>query len=137
MTLATRFARALDEQDYPAAASSLAGNCIYDTPEKTHRGICEIIGSYWEQGDWASRHLDSVGYQSAVRDGSDGEVIVEFIDHIRHAGASHTYRCEQQLTFDNHGRISKITHIELPGERERLREFFRNVGLQSPPGRSG
>ena len=133
---AARFAKALDDEDYPTAAACLAGNCIYDTPERTYRGVCEVIGSYWKHGDWASRNLDSVGYRSAVRDGSDGEVIVEFIDHIEHAGASHTYRCEQRLAFDDRGRISRITHIDLPGERERLRVFFRNVGVESPPGRS-
>ena len=44
----------------------------------------------------AARNLDSVRYESAIRTGDDGEVIVEFIDHIGHSGAAHTYRCGQR-----------------------------------------
>lgn len=130
LTIARRFAAALDEEDYPTAAACLARSCVYETPEKTYRGVCEIIGSYWEHGDWAARNLDSVRYESAVRTGDDGEAIVEFIDHVVHSGASHTYRCEQRLKFDDLVRISRITHADLPGERDRLRLFFREVGVE-------
>lgn len=135
LPLATRFSTALDEENYPAAAACLARNCVYETRGETYRGVCEIIGSYWEHGDWATRNLDSVRYESIIREGVDGQIIVEFLDHIEHGGRAHTYRCEQRLTFDDSGRISRIVQVDLPGERDRLRLYFRQVGLESTPTR--
>ena len=129
IVLANLFAEALDEEDYPKAAACLAASCVYETPEETYYGPDAIIGSYREHGEWAARNLETVRYESAVRNRSDGEVTVEFLDHIEHAGVAHTYRCEQRLTFDDLGRISRIKHVDLPGERDRLRLFFRQVGL--------
>ncbi len=51
------------------------------------------------------------------------------MDHLRHAGHAHTHRCEQHLDFDDAGLITRIRHVDLPGEQEALRAFFAVVGL--------
>lgn len=83
--LAQRFASSLDHEDYPTAAACLAPACRYETGAQIHLGPEAIIGSYREHGDWAASTLDSVRYESVVRTGEPGELIVEFIDHIEHA----------------------------------------------------
>lgn len=129
IALAERFAQALDEEDYTSAAALIASTCVYTTGEETHRGPAAIIASYRSHGNWAAQHLEQVRYESRVRAGERGGVVVTFVDHVEHAGHAHTYQCEQHLSFDEQALISAIQHVELPGEREGLQEFFVAVGL--------
>jgi len=127
---ALRFAQALDREDYESAAACLAATCEYTIGEDTHRGHEAILASYRSSGDWAAAHLDGIRYESAVRPGESGEVVIEFTDHLEHAGRKHTHRCEQHLAFDDGGHIARIRHVDLPGESEALQDFFEAVGLR-------
>lgn len=134
MDVAKRFARSLDEEDYASAEQCLATTCKYQIAGNTYIGPDAILASYRENGDWAARTLDGIRYESAVRPGEEGGAVVEFIDHLEHAGMTHTHRCEQHLQFEPGGLISTIRHIDLPGEREALARFFKAASL-SPPDR--
>ena len=127
--LATRFARSLDNEDYAAASECLAPSCAYEIAGKTHTGPDSIVASYRKSGDWARNTLDGIRYESVVRPGEHGDVVVEFTDHLNHNGISHTHRCEQHLKFDDLGRICSITHVDLSGEQEALDRFFTLAGL--------
>ncbi len=132
ITLARRFAGSLDDEDYASTAACLAPNCRYEIAGTAHLGPEAVIGSYREHGDWAARTLDDVQYESKVCSAQQGGIIVEFSDHVKHAGVAHTYRCEQRLEFDGRGLISSITHVDVPGEQEALAQFFHSVGLSRP-----
>jgi len=127
--VARRFARGLDDEDYATAAECLGAACEYVISGVIHRGPASILASYRGNADWAARTLDSIRYESLIRPGERGEVVVEFVDHLQHGGKALTHRCEQHLEFDESGLISRIRHVDLPGEREALDRFFVSVGL--------
>jgi hypothetical protein len=55
--------------------------------------------------------------------------VITFLDHLAHHGHTLTHRCEQHLEFDEVGRICRIVHVDLPGEREALAAFFKTLGI--------
>ena len=129
--VAERFAKSLDEEDYDVTAECLAEECRYYIAGDEHQGREAVIASYKKAGDWASKTLDAIGYESRVRS-DDGRLVVEFVDHLEHAGQKLTHRCEQHLEFDAEGRICKITHVDLPGEKAAVDLFLKSVGLVRP-----
>jgi hypothetical protein len=125
LELARRFALALDDEDYDAARALLDDACEYTIRVDAHHGADSIIASYRAAGE-AARAFDEVAYDSEVREGPDGWTIIRFSDDLRHAGRSHRYQCEQWVRIAG-ARITRIDHRELPGERERLEAFKRDV----------
>ena len=126
---ALRFARALDREDYDAAAACIHPECAYVVAGACHRGPDAIVSSYREAGVWGAANLDAVEFESSVRLEADRRAVVTFVDHLRRRGEGWTYRCEQVLDFDEDGLIRRIEHRELPGEAEALRAFFERVGV--------
>lgn len=131
LNVARAFARSLDKEAYAETAACLAPDCRYTIGGKTHVGPAAIIASY-RNGDWAAATLDEVRYESAVRPGVEGTAVVEFVDHLLHAGVCHTHRCEQHLRFDDDGRIAAITHVDLPGEQAAVAAFLDRTGISRP-----
>jgi len=129
LAVAERFAAALDREDYAAAAACLAPDCEYVIRGRVLRGPEAVLASYREAGEWGAGKLDEVRYESSVRAGPGGGATVTFVDHLEHRGARHTHRCEQRLEFAADGRIRRIEHVDLPGEREALEGFFSRVGI--------
>ncbi len=127
--IATRFAEALDREDYAAAAELLDEDCVYLIRGERHVGPAEIIASYKGNGDSAARSFDSIVYGSAVRSSGQSSATIEFSDDITHQDKSLMHRCEQTVTVDTQGRIVRLQHIDLPGERERLAAFKQSCGL--------
>jgi hypothetical protein len=127
--IATRFAAALDAEDYEAAGRLLAADCAYDTGTQTLVGSAEILASYRAAGEFARQRLEAVAYSSSVTVISRDEALIHFRDHITCGGESHVYQCQQQVRLDAVGAIQAIRQLELPGERERLQAFFARHGL--------
>jgi limonene-1,2-epoxide hydrolase len=128
IALAEQFARALDREDYDEAARLLAPDCEYLSPKETLVSTQAIVASYREAGDWVKANIDAVAYESSVRsEGSDA--VVTFVDRLTHAGQSHTYACEQVLSFASDGAIRRIVHRELPGQREAVDAFLGRAGV--------
>lgn len=124
-----RFAAALDREDYDEAARYLAEWCEYDTGGEVIVGREAILASYRSSSDWGRANLDSVRYESAVRD-EQGAVVITYTDIIEHAGIGHTYRCEQAVVLDADGLIAHIAHRELPGEAEALAAYWERIGVK-------
>ena len=122
-----RFAAALDAEDYEAAAECLAADCAYHSRIGPLIGPSAIVASYQGIGDAARGQLDAIDYTSEVEAAGPREAVVEFLDKLQHAGRRHVYRCRQLIRVDERGLIVKLTHQELPGERERLEEFLAGV----------
>lgn len=132
LTKAQTFAAALDREDFGAASALLDARCVYASPTGEMVGVTKIIDSYRANAEWASATFDRIRYESAVEARPDGTFLITFTDHTVHAGLKNTYRCQQILTFDNPGRISRIEHREIDGQRELLDAFFGKCGIARP-----
>ena len=128
-SIARHFADALDKDDFASAEGLLASTCLYQARNVELSGAAAVIGSYREASVWAKGNLDVIEYASQVEVVTESQATVIFIDHITHQGKSHTYQCRQVLSLGAAGRIEHIRHIEIPGQREALREFLAAVGL--------
>ncbi len=127
--IAMAFAAALDRSDFAAAAEYLSPDCRYVLGNEVLIGPEAIIASYRKSDEWGKRALDRVIYESEVTQDGD-RVRVLYIDRITHRGVTHVYRSYQFLWLDESGKITKIVSEELPGERERLDQFFEERGLK-------
>lgn len=125
-----KFAVALDAEDYSAVAGLLAPDCEYVATRATFIGPEEIIGSYRKVAAWMKASVDKVSYRHSVRPGAEGKAIVTFVDDVTRSRLRHVYSCEQELSFDAEGRIRRIVHVDLPGERDAADPFLRKVGVQ-------
>lgn len=120
--IAERFANALDGEDYAVAESLLDVECEYLCRGELYRGPSQIIETYRGNGELAKR-FDAIEYGSQVVAKRNGQFRLEFADHLTHAGHRLTFRCEQIIDVNQSGRIVRIEHLDLPGQREALAEF--------------
>lgn len=119
--IVTSFAKALDHEDYDTAIGLLAPGCVYDIRGKRIEGAGAIVDSYRGNGE-AARSFDSIAYGSAVREGDDAWVVIEFWDELTHRGRTHRHVCEQWVRVEA-GAIVTIEHRDLAGEVEGLEAF--------------
>lgn len=129
LTIARLFAAALDRCDFAEASHYLSPDCRYQIGGGELIGPEAIIGSYRDSAEWGSRTLEQVIYESEVEEGQDG-LSVLYTDRIIHHGQKHESYSRQHLTMDENGRIVRIIHEELPGEREALEQFFKHCGVK-------
>lgn len=125
-----RFAAALDGDNFEVASALLSGDCRYESPTGPIIGPVAITDSYRSASEWARTHLDEIIYESQCRLESANRGVVLFVDHLRHNGQTHSYRCQQFVTVDAAGQITRIEHDELSGEREAVEAFLRKVGVE-------
>jgi hypothetical protein len=121
--VASRFAEALDTDDYPTAIALLASDCTYSIHDKTILGRDAIIEMYRMNSESARQRFDAVQYSSEVRELSLRDARICFTDHLRVGTHLHNFHCEQSIRLGQDGLISEIKHQELPGERQRLADF--------------
>ena len=130
-TIAKRFANALDRCDYADAGRYLAPDCHYQAASEQLIGPEAILASYRENAEWGSRVLEHVIYASSVeKEEAGGSWGVLYSDRITQSGLTHEYHCRQRLMINLEGKIARIVHEELPGERERLDEFLSRCGIR-------
>ena len=124
-------ARALDADDFPAARAFLTEDCVYETGHETLRGPAAILASYAAASAWARRAFDEVRYASEVGSASGATAAVTFTDYLLKAGGRwYRHRCRQEFTVGAGGRIVRIVHQELSGEREALDAYFMECGIE-------
>jgi hypothetical protein len=127
--IAEQFAESLDAEDYQAAEAMLSEECEYTCRDRVYRGPSTIIESYRCTGDSANRDFDNVEYESNVRGLTDNVAVIHFIDHLYHKKEQFTFKCQQVIEVDDDGRITRIEHVDLPGQREALSEFMQQIGI--------
>ncbi len=132
--VAAAFAQALDHDDYVGAARWLASDAVYEIGERTLVGSVAILASYADASTWAAHAFDEVRYESEIGEADGDSVTVTYTDHLAKGGRRHTHRCRQRLTLNDEGRVSRIVHEEIAGEREALDAFFRATGVERRPG---
>ena len=128
-SVATSFAVALDTDNYEALADLLSADCEYVAKGGVFRGPATIIASYRNASKWAKSRIDSVTYESSVRVESDENALVTFIDYLEDSGSKHSYCCEQSLAIGSDGKIRRIVHREIPGQREAVDSFLLQIGV--------
>ncbi len=128
--IAQRFAGALDRNDFSEARRCLSPECRYQIGGDELLGQEVILASYSDSAKWAEQPLDKVIYESEVHGGDAENMEVLFTDRIIHKGLTHEYRCRQRLSMNGAGKIIRIVHEELPGERERLNAFLESCGIR-------
>ena len=130
--VAAALATALDQCDFNTAATLLHAQCEYVIDAfETHVGSDAIIASYRGAHDAATAVLDSVTYESSVR-GEGPDAVIAYIDHLVKGAHRHTHRCEQLIKCDPDGRVIRITHQPIDGERESIRAFFAAAEIHWP-----
>jgi uncharacterized protein (TIGR02246 family) len=126
-----RMARALDADDLQSAALLLSDDCVYEAGAEIHRGSQAIVASYAAASARARHLFDDVRYESTIEAVEGDTATVTFIDYlIKAGGRAHRHRCRQAFTVSADGRITRIVHHELPGERESLAAFLRACGIE-------
>ena len=132
--VASRFAVALDTEDYETVAELLSIDCEYVARSGVLIGPVAIVASYREAGAWAKASISSVTYESSVRVVDEKFAVVTFVDHFEDSGLRHSYRCEQSLSIRADGKICRIVHLEIPGQREAADSFLRQIGVSHNSG---
>jgi hypothetical protein len=120
---AQRFAAALDAEDYEGVRATLAADCVYHAPEGLQIGPDEIVKSYRQNGASARDRFEKIEYESRVEAIGPTDALITFIDRVTLRGAWHEFRCRQRIRIGAGGLVEQIWHEEIPGERERLRQF--------------
>lgn len=133
LTIARRFAAALDVEDYKTARALVSVECVYDIGKETLNGVDAIIDSYARNGEQAKVRFDAIEYASSVEQTGPDSAAIGFTDRVCLGGAWHEYHCRQHLSLNDAGVITSIRHEEIPGERDRLIAFE----TEKKQGRSG
>ena len=126
-----RLAAALDADDFTTARALLQDQCVYAGASETLLGAEAIIASYADASAWAHRAFDELRYESEAGPAEGAVVQVTFTDYLLKAGGRwHRYRCRQAFTVGADGRVARIVHHDLPGERVALDAYFRENGIE-------
>jgi hypothetical protein len=125
---ARRFASLLDGDDLARLAPLLAATCTYDTGQELLVGPEAIIASYRGASDRAREQFDDMRFESELIAADDHSAVVLFRDLITLRGRTHVHVCHQRVEFAPDGKVVRIEHRELPGERERLEAFLGGEG---------
>jgi hypothetical protein len=120
---ALAFAAALDADDFERARALLSPECVYEVRGKTLRGTNDILRSYAEATRDAHARFDEVVYESRVEE-AESELRIRFTDIVRSGGREHRFQSTQHLAFDADGRVARVVHEDLRGEREGLAAFL-------------
>ena len=131
--IAVDFGRALDQDNFSLVASLVDEACIYELGDDWVIGPQDIAASYEKNMLEGRAKLDELVWgESGIEEVSDrdDQFIIHFTDHIKHQGQSFIHRCQQRVTVNKKLKIARIVHIDNEAESERLREFFKRVGVQ-------
>ena len=131
--VAEQFAYALDRSNFEQAAELLRDDCEYVIRGQTIRGPTAIMAAYAQSDAWALKNLDRIEYESSTAQADDtvgSAVVITFVDRVFHQGRSHIFTCRQLIALGPCGRIARITHEDVEGEREALDAFFASCGLR-------
>lgn len=123
LVIARNFASSLDAEDYATTALLLAEDCVYHIGDATLVGREAILASYQKNGQSAKQRFDAIEYTSHVEMTAPTRAVVSFTDGLHLGNRAHEFRCRQHLDISPTGLITHIQHEEIPGERQRLKDF--------------
>ena len=125
---AQRFAALLDRNEFAAAGEFLLPDCRYLFRGQEITGREAILKSYRDNYESGKSILDEILFSSEVIAVGAAKAKICYLDKIRKGSEWLEHRCEQDLDFTGE-LISLVTHVDLPGEAERLKEFYAKAGI--------
>jgi hypothetical protein len=126
--IALHLAKFLDQDDFLEASNLMAEHCVYSSPDGEIVGPENIAASYREHSARAHKLFDSVIYKSKVVKMNDNQFEMMYTDIISKNGKTHNYSCKQIITVKNQ-LIESIRHEEIPTEYEKIKSYYKEVGL--------
>ena len=125
------FGQYLDDDNFQAVKKLLLENCLYEMGnDKTMISRDQIIDTYQTNMEEGHQKFDKMVWgKSKLKKLNEEEYEVYFSDFLTHKGITHNYQCKQKLVVNDDNLIVKITHLELPEEKEKLNAFYKKVGL--------
>ncbi|MCH9683932.1 MAG: GNAT family N-acetyltransferase [Deltaproteobacteria bacterium] len=129
---ARAFAAALDIGDWNGVRELLDPACVYDCRGATTIGPETIVASYAEIDTWVHETFEDVAYESTVEGRTPSQALITFRDQMSHGVHRLDFRCQQRIEIDASGRLVRIDHIDLPGEREKADRFNEACGVRRP-----
>ena len=123
-----KLAASLDSDNFNVTQSLLSKNCVYEIGTQKFVGPAEIVGSYKEHTTYAKNTFDKVVYESSIKTISNNEFEITYTDVLLKSGRTHTYTCKQFVTVID-SLVAQIKHQEIPGEYEKLKQYYLSVGL--------
>lgn len=130
---AVEFVNLLTPGNFEEAEKWLSPNCVYQYKDTSLSGE-EIIKSFSDNHEGASQKLDGITYiDGTVEKIEDHTVFVIVKDKVSAKGESYIYTDRLIITCNNftgHSSIEKIEHSPIDGEREKLLEFFKSIGVE-------
>lgn len=124
-----QLANYLDTDQFEKVRELIASDCVYFSSSDKLIGPDKIINSYREHTEYAHGTFDKVIYESVIQKMTSAEFAVLYKDIISKNGKTHEYTCKQIISFNSENLISTIKHEELPGEYEKLKDFYNEIGL--------
>lgn len=130
LDIAKKFGTFLDQDEYLNFKSILDENCVYEIGDEVLHGKEEIAGLYEKNMQEGKVKFDELLWgESRVEQVNATQFDIYFSDFLKHKGLSHNYKCKQRISLNSNNLVEKIIHMELPGEREALNRFYKQVGL--------
>ena len=126
------FTRLLDSRNYEALAELLSTDCEYEMRGNVIRGCAAIVDEYRRSTEWAFDVFDRIEFSSNVNLESQDSARVTFFDELHLGSHDHRYKCQQILTMLEDGRINRIRHVDVAGEKVALEAFFAECGVNRP-----
>ncbi len=123
------FASLLDADDFEGVRALISASCVYYSGRGVHIGPEAIVLSYRDASRLTRTKFEDVRYESEILDAHDRSALIEFRDFLRAGDKCHVYSCHQRVHFGGDGRIARIEHIDLPGERRRVEAFCERAGI--------
>ncbi len=129
--VAKAFGTFLDEDDFPAVKRLLEEDCLYEINGETIKGKDKIVDLYQANMLEGRQKFDELKWgRSKIIKLNEYEFEVHFSDFLKHKGIEHNYNCKQILKLGDSNLIHKIIHVELPGQKEALKAFYKAVDLE-------
>lgn len=128
--IASRFATALDGDDFAGLLPMLDDDVVYRIGNETHRGPSEVIASYRSGSELARRLFDRVEFSHRII-GTIAErtVRIDFSDILHVGDEQLEHHSIQDVVVGDDDRIESITDRPVAGERERVDAFMARHGL--------
>ncbi|MFK7947140.1 MAG: hypothetical protein AB8G11_06110 [Saprospiraceae bacterium] len=131
-TIATNFGTSLDNDDFETTKMLLSVDCEYFIGDTTLTGPEAIAGSYEANMIEGRNKMDKLEWgKSEIETISDTEYFVHFTDYLTHKGETYIHRCKQKVSVNDDGKIFKIVHISNAEEQQKLKAFYKRVGIKT------
>jgi hypothetical protein len=124
--VAEAFAESLCDEQWFEAGRQLAGAATYALRGRRVLGRRKIMALFRENAEWAREAFDAVEFAWEVVDVDGVSARLRFIDRLRLGERTHDHVSEELAEVNPERElIMNLTHVDVPGEDERLRAFLR------------